>query len=110
METTTPSDEKINEALELLNQAVKEKKTEIRNLVSEKYGELSTMFSSVGEEVSGHMQGASEALRDIQNRSKERAKELAEEMDHRVHESPWTSLGFAALGALVIGYVLGRKE
>ena len=84
----TNSKQKFEEALSLLNDAAKEKKEDIQRLLSDKYSHIKDALS-VGQE---------------------RAAEVFEEVDENVHKNPWAYIGGAALGALLLGYILGSQR
>jgi ElaB/YqjD/DUF883 family membrane-anchored ribosome-binding protein len=96
-------DKQINEALELLNEVARDKKVELQSMVSNKYGELRTAIGGVA----GKLQ---HDVVETYNRSREKAKELASEVDESVHKNPWPYLGGTALGFLILGYFLGRSK
>lgn len=92
-------DKRINEALELLNEVAKDKKAELQGVISHKYGDLQSAISGMtGRVVEGF------------HRGKEKAKELATEVDESVHKNPWPYIGGTALGFLILGYFLGRSK
>jgi len=93
------SNAKINEALELLNQAAKEKKEELKGLMSNKYAHIREAMSSGVEQ-------AQEAIK----QGKEKAIEIAGDVDKRVHKDPWVYIAGAAAGALLLGYFMGSKR
>lgn len=103
MVSATHSNEKIHEALELLNAAAKERKEELAQLVSAKYG-------AVREALTGAAQGTSAWLREKGQAAGHAAKETAATVDEWVHKHPWPYIGGAALGALLLGYFLGRRK
>lgn len=96
-------DKRINEALSLLNEVAKDKKSELREMIHTRYDHLR---SAVGG-TAGKMQ------HDISagyHQSVQKAKEVAEQIDENVHKNPWPYIGGVALGALVIGYIMGRSK
>ena len=50
---------------------------------------------------------ATEKAREV---GEEKVKEVAKVVDISVHENPWPYIGGVALGALLLGYILGRKN
>jgi len=104
------SNAKISEALELLNEAAKEKKDELKGLMTNRYSHIrEAMTSGVerGKDVLKHTQDlAQEAI--IQG--KERVKEISGEVDKRVHKDPWTYIAGAAVTSLLLGYFMGSKR
>jgi ElaB/YqjD/DUF883 family membrane-anchored ribosome-binding protein len=96
-------DKKINEALDLLNELAKEKKAELRGMVSEKYSHLKSAL----EGASGR---AGEEARDTFTHGEETVKEFVSAIDESVHKNPWAYLGGTALGFLIIGHLLARRK
>ena len=92
---------KINEALELLNQAAKERLAELQDIVSDKY---STLRAAIGGTAEKLRHGARVAF----DQGKERVGDLASNVDTNVHRNPWPYLGGTALGFLILGFSLGR--
>lgn len=96
-------DKRINEALELLNEVAKDKKAELQEMVTDKYSNLKTALGGIAE----RWQHQSKEAYD---RSREKVKELASEVDENVHKNPWPYIGGTALGFLILGYFLGRSR
>lgn len=80
--------DKITEALEYLNKEAKEKRGEINRLIGEKYSNIKEMMG--GAMASGG----------------EKAKEVVTEVDMRVRENPWLSVGIAAAAGFLLGYAV----
>ena len=93
------SNGKISEALELLNEAAKEKKDELKGLMSDKY-------SHIREAMTAGVEHAHEAI--IQGQ--EKVKEIAGDVDKRVHKDPWVYIAGAAAASLLLGYFMGAKR
>jgi DNA phosphorothioation-dependent restriction protein DptG len=113
MNTSTTSVEKISEALKLLEEAAKDKKDELQNIIKGRYNHLKDALLDKEDDVVKALKAARKhavsAARQATEMGTEKAKELAEEIEDRVRENPWPYLGGVAIGALLIGYILGRK-
>jgi ElaB/YqjD/DUF883 family membrane-anchored ribosome-binding protein len=114
MTTTTASSEHLSEALKLLETAAKEKKDEIRNLVSDKYTHLKSALMdaehSTADALSLAQKRAVEALIHAKQVGEENVKKAAQAVDTKAHENPWPFIGGTAVVALLFGYILGRKK
>ncbi|MBF0479141.1 MAG: hypothetical protein HQL26_06625 [Candidatus Omnitrophica bacterium] len=96
---TKTTNAKITEALELLNEAAKEKKNELKDLMSEKY---LSMKQAV-------MEGANHGKQIIEE-GKKKALETVKVVDAQVRENPWPYIGGVALFSIVLGYFMGSKR
>jgi ElaB/YqjD/DUF883 family membrane-anchored ribosome-binding protein len=103
MSTTITSTEKINEALRLLDEAARDKKHELRDLMGDQYHHLR---DAVVEK--------EQNLRNLAARAKdeglEKAKQAADDVDKHVHQHPWPYIGGVAVTALLVGYIMGRNR
>jgi ElaB/YqjD/DUF883 family membrane-anchored ribosome-binding protein len=103
MSTPITSNEKINEALRLLDEAARDKKHELRDLMGDQYHHLRDAV----------VEGEHNLLR-IAARAKdegvEKAKQVAGDVDKHVHDHPWPYIGGAAVTALLVGYIMGRNR
>ena len=108
------SNEKLSEALRLLEEAAKEKKDELRNLASDKYSHLKEALaeteSTLGQSVAGAKRRAVEAAQRAKELGVQKAKEIASDVNESVHQNPWPYIGGVAAVSLLIGYILGRRK
>lgn len=108
------SNEKISEALALLEEAAKEKKDELQHLVSDKYTHLRSTLATASTTAVETLTAAQK--REIANLMQakeviaEKVKETATVVDDHVHTNPWPYIGGSALVALLVGYILGHKK
>ena len=99
----TFDDKRINEALNLLNEVAKDKKAEIREMIHGKYDHLrSAVGGTAGKMQHDISAGYHEGIKKV--------KDVAEQVDESVHKNPWPYIGGVALGALIIGYIMGRTK
>jgi ElaB/YqjD/DUF883 family membrane-anchored ribosome-binding protein len=108
------SSEKLAEALKLLEEAAKQKKDELKSVMSDKYTHLrdfiSATESSLGKSLSDARKQAVEVATHAKDVGVEKAKEIAADVDKSVHSNPWPYIGGTAVVALMLGYVLGRDR
>jgi ElaB/YqjD/DUF883 family membrane-anchored ribosome-binding protein len=97
------SDKKIDEALELLNEMAREKRSELRGMVSEKYSHLKAALGGNAEDIE-------DQTREALARGEEKLTEFTSRIDENVHKNPWPYLGGTALGFLILGILLGRPK
>jgi len=93
------SNAKISEALELLNEAAKEKKDELKGLMTNR-------FSHIREAMASGAEHAQEVIA----QGKEKVGEIAGDVDKRVHKDPWAYIAGAAAASLLLGYLMGSKR
>lgn len=114
MSTTTASSEHLSEALKLLEAAAREKKDEIRSLVSDKYTHLKSALvdaeHTTADALSAAQKRAVEVLIHAKEVGEEKARKAAQAVDTQVHTNPWPFIGGTAVVALLFGYILGRRK
>jgi ElaB/YqjD/DUF883 family membrane-anchored ribosome-binding protein len=96
-------DKRINEALELLNAAARDKKAELQAAMADKYTDLSSVFGSFTDQMKQRAASTYEAGR-------QKVVDVATDIDKSVHRNPWAYVGGAAAVSLVIGFLLGRSR
>ncbi len=107
---TTHGNEKIAEALKLLEEAAREKKDELKGMVASKYGHLKSVLVDSEHAVADSLVAAQKRAAEALRHAKEIGEEKAKAVDEHVHENPWAYIGGAALTGLLLGYILGRKK
>jgi ElaB/YqjD/DUF883 family membrane-anchored ribosome-binding protein len=110
MSGMTHGNDKIAEALKLLDQEAAERKTELATLLSDKYAALKAVIME-SESGMAHAiaQGKARAI-EAAMQAKELGVEKAKKVDEHVHRNPWQYIGGAAVIGLLFGYILGRKN
>ena len=104
------SNQKISEALQLLEEAAKEKKDDVRKLVAGKYDSVKSLFMTGEEQVSEALRKARTYASKQATYGEEKVKEYSKALDEEVHRNPWHYVGGAALGGLLLGFILGKKS
>jgi len=102
--------QKINEALELLNEAAHGQKKEFSDLLSDKYGDLKKAVMELEGNVEDSAREGVDRLRELKEAAASQARNTASQVDRRAHEDPWKTLGWSVVGAFVAGLLLGRKD
>ena len=104
------STKKFEDALQLLNEAAKEKKQEIQDLLGDKYSHIKDAIQETASEKLGEFKRFKKTAQKAIDEHSETVKEIAEDLDEKVHENPWPYIGGVALGALLLGYILGSSK
>ena len=108
------SSENIAEALKLLEEAAKQKKEELKSIMSDKYTHLRSAIveteSSLVKSLSDAGKHAVEAATHAKDVGVEKAREIAGDVDQHVHRNPWPYIGGTAVVSLLLGYILGRNR
>jgi ElaB/YqjD/DUF883 family membrane-anchored ribosome-binding protein len=112
--STMTGSEKITEALKLLEEAARDKKDELRGLISNKYSYLKDVVADTEHDIKDSLAIAKKRAMDAVSKATDiggkKAKEIAEDVDEVVHDNPWPVIGGVALASLLIGYILGRNK
>ena len=104
------SNQKISEALQLLEEAAKEKREDVRKLISDKYAGVKNLFVSTEAQVTDALRKARSYASEKASYGEEKVKEYSKALDQEVHRNPWHYIGGAALGGLLLGFILGKKS
>ena len=105
-----PSSGKISEALELLNEAAKEKREELTGLLKDKYSHIKQAVTAGKDYSKEVFDKTKELAGDVLVKGKEKAKEVAVQMDQRVRKDPWTFIAAAAVVSIAAGYLIARRK
>ncbi|MBN2466080.1 hypothetical protein JXD38_10720 [candidate division WOR-3 bacterium] len=103
MTQTAASTEKLDEALAHLNEAAKERREELNKLLTEKYTDLKSALGGAVGASAGWVKEQGKEVGDT-------AKLAASSVDRSAHMHPWYYVGGAAVGALILGFLLGRHR
>ena len=103
MSQAATSNEKLHEAMTLLNEAAQAKRDELQALLSGKYAHLRSVLDDAACASAGWIKHTGEAVAGT-------AKKAVSTVDDSVHEHPWPYIGGAALGGLILGFLLGRRR
>ena len=107
---TNSSNKKFEEAFQLLNEAAREKKQEIQQLFGDKYSHIRQVVQDAAEQQGERLNRVRQAAGDAMEIGGERIKQVASDVDERVKENPWPYIGGVAIGALLLGFILGASR
>jgi ElaB/YqjD/DUF883 family membrane-anchored ribosome-binding protein len=94
---------KIHEALELLNAAAAEEKSELQDMIGDRYDALKEFVGTLGTDVQREVSGAYRA-------GKAKARAAASEIDSHVHANPWAYIGGSAVLGFLVGLLVARSR
>jgi ElaB/YqjD/DUF883 family membrane-anchored ribosome-binding protein len=97
---TSPA--KIKEALQLLEEAAKDKTLDIEKMIDKECEHLKKALVNVKEKMQ-------EPLEHFKEKSVEIASHAAVQLDKSVHRNPWPYIGVTALVSLLLGCIFGKK-
>lgn len=110
MSEATNSSKKFEEALQLLNEAAREKKDEIQKLLGDKYGHIRSVIEDAASEGKDRLDRFRDQAGERWEEGQEQAIRAAKEIDKNVRQNPWPYIGGVAVGALVLGFLMGSSR
>jgi len=104
------SNGKITEAFELLNEAAKEKRSEVKELMTDQYSHIKQAVLEGTTQGKQIMERAQRVAQEALVEGRETAKKTAAQVDKNVRENPWPYLGGVAFAAVILGFLMGSKR
>jgi len=104
------SNEKLHEALKLLEEAAIEKRDDLKVVIGEKYSHLKDVVIETEGKMARQLAIAKAKAAEAAAHAKEVTAEKAKVVDEHVHANPWPYIGGAAVAGLLLGYILGRSK
>ncbi len=101
---------KISEALELLNETAKEKRDELKGLMANRYSHIREAMTAGVERGKKVLNHTKDLTQEAIVEGGEKMKEIAGNVDKRVHKDPWVYISGAAAASLLLGYFMGSKR
>src|SRR3990167_8511334 len=110
MPNESGSQKKFEEALHLLNEAAREKKGEIQELLSGKYEHIREALedtADMGRKRFGRFKKQAERQWD---EGAEQIQDTVSDLDEKIRDNPWTYVAGVAIGALILGFLIGSSK
>ena len=101
---------KITDAIELLNEAAKEKRTEIKELMTDRYSHIREAVLEGATQGQKILEKTQDAVQETIDETRETAKKTAKKVDKRIHEDPWPYLSGVAFASLILGWFMSSKR
>jgi len=92
---------KIHEALELLDAAAAEERSDLRDMIGDGYDSLREFAGTLGSEVQREVSSVYKA-------GKAKVRAAACDVDNHVHANPWAYIGGSAALGLLVGVLIAR--
>ena len=89
---------------------MKKNGSHLLNEVKEKYSELSDLLQGMALQSKKAYSRVCRATEEAIYEGSEKAKDTAITVNRQAHKNPWAFIGGAALGALLVGFVIGKTS
>ena len=109
-EKPNTNSKKFKEALQLLNEAASDKKTEIENLLGDKYDNIREAIEEAVSKNKSHFNRVRKLVESSIDEGQGRLKQKTDEINKEISGNPWKYLGGTALGALMLGFIMGSSR
>lgn len=101
---------RIDDALDILNQAAKEKREEFSKILTGKYSHLKGAVLGSVKSQTESFDELRENLEETFKESGEILRETTTTLDRQVRENPWPYLSAAAAAGALLGFILSRSK
>ena len=101
---------KFEEALQLLNEAAQDKKGEIENLLGEKYDNIREAIEEAISKNKSHFNRVRKLVESSIDEGQGRVKQKTDQVNKEIRDNPWKYLGGTALGAVLLGFIMGSSR
>ncbi|MBI4372281.1 MAG: hypothetical protein HY585_00970 [Candidatus Omnitrophica bacterium] len=102
--------DKLEQALELLNEAAQEKKEELYDLIGGRYSHIKEVLNESAENGKTAIKHAKKTITKTLHDQQKKVRDIADDFDEKVHDNPWAVLGGVALAAFMVGFSVGHRK
>jgi ElaB/YqjD/DUF883 family membrane-anchored ribosome-binding protein len=102
--------EKINRALQLLDEVAQEKKEAVSQLINEKYSNIKEMMNQTSESYKEVIEKAKQSLAETMVHGEERYKDIVATFDKKIHTDPWPYVIITSIVCLISGLIIGGSR
>ena len=107
--TRHQKNDKVQDALQLLNQAARDKQDELYEALEGKYKEIKQTIAEAADAGRDVLDEARKKAESVVDSGQALLKSKANEIDQKLHENPWVFIGGVALTSFLIGYTFRKK-
>ena len=104
------SQQKFEEAIQLLNEAALEKKKEIESLLGDKYENVREKIEEAVSKNQDQFHRMRKLVEDSIEEGQGQLEKKKKQVNSEVRKNPWKYLGGTALGALLLGMMMGSRK
>ena len=101
---------KFEEALHLLNEAAKEKKDEIQKLLIDKYADIKSAVQEAASAKMDDLERVKKLAKVALDEGEEKLRTATSDLNGKIRKDPWPYLGGVAIGALLMGFLMGSSK
>ncbi|MBK7842276.1 MAG: DUF883 family protein [Bdellovibrionales bacterium] len=111
---STERTKSIQTAMNILNEAIKESRNDVREVLERDYEQLRQSLSAIKPEVKAALKeigdASMERLQEARRTVVKKSTDAAHFVDESAHQKPWIFIASAAAIFAVIGFLFGRKS
>jgi ElaB/YqjD/DUF883 family membrane-anchored ribosome-binding protein len=100
----------IAEAIRSFQKATASKASELESLLGKDYEQIKKAMEDLKPFAENLAEDMAKTAHDKIDQGWDATKEFSRKVDQQVHENSWKTLGAATVVALIIGYLMGRRD
>ncbi len=100
----------ISEAIRSFEKATANKASELESLLGKDYSQIKKAMEDLKPFAENIGENLAKSAYEKIDEGWDATKEFSRKVDQQVHENSWKTLGVATLVALILGYLMGRRD